>query len=191
MASLVAAPAPGAGADTIQVTCPPDDLQAEIDAADPGDVLEITGNCMPSAGTSFVVDKDLTLRGTPAATLTGNNERVLEIAGGSVEVEHLTITGGNSSDIGGGILNGGALTLTGSSVSDNNATSFGGGIYNDGGTLVVTTSTVNGNDGSFGGGILNVDGAVTLVDTVVSGNDATQDGGGIHNERGSARWAAR
>jgi len=177
---VLAGPAPGAGAGTIQVTCPPDDLQAKIDAANPGDVLEITGKC---DGT-FTVDKDLTLRGAPSATLDGGGAGTTLLVSGAptpnVLLEGLTVTGGiGGLGEGGGIHNEGMLSVASSTVSGNEG-SFGGGIYSEG-PLTLMSSTVSGNQAGFGGGILSFDSGATLIDSTVGGNTATS-GGGIYNE---------
>jgi CSLREA domain-containing protein len=143
-------------------------------------------------------------------------DRVLDVSpGGLLALDRLTISGGITSDNGGGlriaqggyayvasseiannqgvrgggISNSGTLYLTtGSSVSANMASGFapsGGGIHNDG-TLMMRDSTIAGNDGgSFGGGLRNSKTA-TLINTSVIGNTANS-GGGIMNTYGSAQ----
>src|ERR1043165_2710393 len=58
-----------ASATTINVNCPAQDLQVKIDAAPDGSTLLIKGTCVGN----FFVDKNLTLKGLPAATLDGND----------------------------------------------------------------------------------------------------------------------
>ncbi|MDX6443283.1 MAG: hypothetical protein QOH71_357 [Blastocatellia bacterium] len=115
--------------------------------------------------------------------------RVFEIASErTVSISDLTVTRGNASGNGGGILNdNGTLTLTNSTVNGNNA-NFGGGICNLGGTLTLTNSTVSGNTSTdAAGGIYNVlAGTLTLTNSTVSGNTASSgDGGGFFIDSGS------
>lgn len=140
---------------------------------------------------------DLTINGPGARKLTvsaNNASRVLEIASGAgAAINGLTISNGNVTGSGGGILNsGGTLALTNSTVRDNTANSgFGGGINNNGGTLTLTNSTVSGNTanhtppfggGGVGGGIYNNNsGTLTLTNSTVSGNQGTFSTGGIGN----------
>jgi hypothetical protein len=126
-------------------------------------------------------------------TLSRNSEattdfRVLTITRGTVVIEYLTLSGGQTPGIGvqletsgGGILNEGTLTMTHCTVSDNSA-DYGGGINNDG-TLTLTDCTVSGNSADLGGGIYNSsEGTLTLTDCTVSGNSADEGaGGGIRN----------
>lgn len=111
------------------------------------------------------------------------HDRVFHIQSGTVTLANLSsITNGNSSDNGGGILNQGTLYLTNSSVNGNFSNTFGGGIAN-GGRATLTNSTVNANrlEGSgSGGGIWNY-GVITLNNSTVS-NNGGHSGGGIYNE---------
>jgi hypothetical protein len=124
-----------------------------------------------------------------------------------VALSNVTITNGLA-QVGGGILNHGALTLNNIVVSRNTASGpsgcksgcggAGGGIYNDG-MLMIKNSTVSGNTSTVpfgclfgcangGGGIENGLGAVTVNDSTISENTASNSitrsgagGGGILN----------
>ena len=113
-----------ASAATTSVDCTADSgaLQPAIDAAAPGDTLNVTGTCVGN----FVIDHDLTLQGT--GTLNGNGSgsgvRVIPANANSgeliVTIVDLTITNGGGSEAtgvpcsglltGGGIINYGTLT---------------------------------------------------------------------------------
>jgi hypothetical protein len=134
------------------------------------------------------------------ATIDGTDTfRVFEVhgAGGSLSLDHVTVTGGAadlmvliSDPFGGGILNvGGTVTLNDSQVTGNTALDGGGGIA----TLTVDPTSVarlrlNGsevNDNSQtspgapgGGGILNVLGSVSVNTSQVSDNTAQGFSGG-------------
>jgi large repetitive protein len=102
-------------------------------------------------------------------------------------VEGVTISGGSTNGVGGGISNAGTLTVSNSTLSGNTASSSGGGIMNFG-MLTVTNSTISGNSangyGNGGGGIFNA-GILTVTNSTLSGNfaEGSSDsaGGGIYN----------
>ena len=104
------------------------------------------------------------------------NDNTLVLTGSRVE--------GNSTDEsdGGGIQNGGTLTVDHSSISGNNAFEFGGGIRN-GGTATITYSTIAGNGTQFAGGILST-GTTTIKNSTIVGNyafDPSAGSGGIYD----------
>jgi len=163
-------------AAVVTVVCPPDDLQAAISAAAPGDTLLISGTCQGD----FTVNKDLTLIGSPAATLLAPPATgpVLDVNGGIVVLQNLTITGADDTDDGGAIQNDGTLTIESSTLTGNRADN-GGGVFN-GGTLTVIGSTISGNHAEFdGGGIDHGNGTATILNSTISGSTANRDGGGI------------
>jgi predicted outer membrane repeat protein len=113
--------------------------------------------------------------------------RIVHVAGGAmVTVSGLTISGGDSSGLGGGILNDGRLTIEGSGVLDNAADGGGGGIGNHpGAALTIDTSAVSGNSApasNDGGGIAS-GGMLTIANSDVSGNSvpAPSAGGAIES----------
>lgn len=123
--------------------------------------------------------------------------RVLKIdAGAKVEVNHLTITHGKTSDAlgGGGVLNLGELKLKQSIVTGNTAMGTanvfpvpnvggnGGGINNVG-KLTIEESEVSNNTATFfGGGIQNT-GTAAIEDSKISSNSSGKEGGGIQNAK--------
>ena len=134
--------------------------------------------------------------------------RLLGVASnGNLTLHQVTLTGGSTTDAGGGIYNDGTLTLNNSTLIANDANNYGGGISNQGtltlsnstlsanttaeegggifnnqsGTLTVSNSTLSGNTASFGGGIFNYYGTVTISNSTLSGNSANDGGGGISN----------
>ncbi|MFL5798410.1 MAG: choice-of-anchor Q domain-containing protein [Actinomycetota bacterium] len=194
----ILAPTAPASADIVTVNCPTQDLQQRINAAAPGSTLLISGLC----DENFTIDKNLTLKGNPTATLDGNFAgSVLTITQGAVHLVDLTITdgftipsGGSLSEgHGGGIYNtsGGALTLTRVSVTGNMAVGGhaqgsvggGGGIYSRPGSVTLTDSSVTDNlayaseadstlTSAAGGGIAVGGGALKLVRSVILSNRA-------------------
>ncbi len=165
------------------------DLQTAIDAASPGDVIEVaagvcTGKAFPSE--DFSIGKDIVLRGAGAGltVLQGSgapSSRVVGISEGVVAtLEGLTITGGtiDEDNSGGGLINDGTATLIGVAVSGNEAGSGGGLANKPGASLTLINSTVSGNivtnpNFAGGGGItVELGATLTLVNTTVSGNRA-------------------
>ncbi len=168
-----------------------------------------------SASGDLDVDGDLTLLGNGAqnTTLNGNAiDRVLDIHGGVVQIEGMTIAGGNADDgadgggirndgadvrlrrvsvdgnsaqNGGGILNAsGKLSLMESSVVQNTAQGSGGGILNQV-ELTLENVTISGNHADVGGGIAGAGGNAQLRYVTIAGNSAANTGGGV-NSAGSA-----
>jgi hypothetical protein len=117
---------------------------------------------------------------------TGGSYRVFTVGKGvNVELSGLTVAGGTSSLLGGGIYNDGTLTINGMTLSGNTAgMGGGGGIYNSpSGSLTINNSTVSNNKvldpSGTGGGILN-DGVLTINGCTMSGNRAG-GGAGIYS----------
>ena len=94
-----------------------DDLQTAIGAAVDGDVLTIKGTCRGTFG----IFKNLTLEGTPKATLDGNGAGpVVTIFGGSVVLENLNIMGGGGCGVAAGLdIFDSEVTLVSTSVIGN------------------------------------------------------------------------
>ena len=133
----------------------------------------------------IVIDNDVVLDGRGNLTVDGDRaHRVFSVIENvTVTLRGFAVTGGVTSEAGGGILNQGTLTVERSSVFGNVAGGNGGGIDNHG-TLTLTNSTVSDNlAASNGGGINNRrDGGVTtLINSTVSGNTGEYYGGGINN----------
>ena len=162
--------------------------------------LTAANNTSPTLGNNGlpVITSPITLNGS-ATTIAGNDStfRILEISGtGNLTVQGLTITGGNTSGMGGGILNlEGTLTLNHSQVTGNAAQggpmSNGGGIASGtlgtgpAGSAILNASQVSGNTTSgSAGGILNHGGALVLNASQVTGNTAANGGGGIASGTG-------
>ena len=117
-----------------------------IEAAQTGDNIIVTGgedNLHHEA--DIIVNKSLTIQSdSDGATIDAQGiDRVFLINDGDansqidVTLERLTITGGNSQNIGGGILNKESLTIRNSVITDNTAQIRGGGIYNMDGELKI------------------------------------------------------
>jgi CSLREA domain-containing protein len=170
-------------------------LREAIAAAPAGETIDfaVAGTINLALG-QLTIGQDLTVAGPGANLLTinaGGASRVLEIAGGTVNVSGLTLTGGSAPD-GGGVRNlaGAVSTLSGMSIHGNTATAAqydaGGGVRNSG-TLTITGSTISGNQAPLGGGggVSNRTASLTVRQSTISGNSAA-NGGGVLNYYGSA-----
>jgi CSLREA domain-containing protein len=173
---------------------------------------------IPGGGENAAATGDLDITGTltiqgagVASTVVdgGGLDRVFEArVGSTVQIDGLTIRGGNAgTDHGGGLYNfAGTVTLSGVVVHGNTALG-GGGVANESGTMTLVRGTVSGNSADGGGGIfnrgtMNVNdstlggnqavsgsggggwndgGVLTLRNSTVSGNSASATGGGLHN----------
>jgi predicted outer membrane repeat protein len=146
-------------------------------------------------------------------TISANNvSRVFNVDDGNsstqlnVTLDGLTITGGNTTGLGGGILNrenltvrnshitnnlaqegaginndGGVLTVINSTISRNSASTFSGGIDNDRGTATIRNSTISGNIANFFGGIATNQGRTTISNSTITNNTGTSPGNGLFN----------
>ncbi len=107
-----------------------------------------------------------------------------------VNMSNLTLKGGASPNVGGGIYNTATLNLDHVTIDHNTASGlndWGGGIYNAG-DLTMTNSTlsnnVTGNHNAYGGGMYN-QGNLTITDSTISGNgtyagtSSLGEGGGL------------
>jgi predicted outer membrane repeat protein len=164
----------------------------ETNASPTSDVVTITPGVNPTltrpgpeptSGDLDVTD-DLTINGHGATIDASRLDRAFELAGVTVVMDDITITGGVTGDNGGGIwASASSLSLTDSVVSGNEAYN-GGGIAASAGSVVTLQRTdVDGNTANhLGGGVhAHHDGTkVDLVDSNVVGNDATDDGGGVY-----------
>jgi hypothetical protein len=167
-------------------------LREAIAFADPGATITFTVTGGIELSDQLVIDKNLTLQGPGAASLTvgrpiGDYYRVFSVvAGVTAEISGLTISHGFTT-FGGGIRNEGTLTLRECVVSENRGED-GGGILNDGGTLTLVNTSVTGNAALYeinaGGGIFNDQGVLTLQGSTVSDNGA-DSGGGILSSGGA------
>lgn len=213
MALLVAATA---AADTFVVTketdddgpCTPDDcaLREAVLAANalPGpDVIEIPGGTyqlslvgpvpeeLGQTGDLDIVD-DVTIQGDtqlPVTVVGDGTDRVFHILGGTtVEMSHLTITGGTSQAGGGGIVDNGLyFTLRDSTITGNFSAGDGGGIFVGAGRQhVIERCTISNNrtarirqGGGIFSGLSNVFSFLDIRDSTVHHNSAGQ-GGGIY-----------
>ncbi|WP_299404435.1 choice-of-anchor Q domain-containing protein [Acaryochloris sp. IP29b_bin.148] len=138
--------------------------------------------------------QNITIRseGNEKAEINGNGlDRVFTVSNNAeLNLQNITVTGGQTTFGGGGIANLGTLSLTDSLITDNSA-NRGGGLFNTAsGKATLTNSVISLNNAvTDGGGIFNnseislIDaetlGEITLDQSTVSENIAGGSGGGI------------
>lgn len=103
-----------------------------------------------------------------------------------VNLSHLTIKNGWSSDDGAGILNeGGTLTVNSLSFTGNISQGDGGALSSEYGTLTVFDSAFTNNSAEGqGGGIRATNNTTTVTGSVFYGNVSESEGGGIYSHAG-------
>jgi len=201
------------------------DALLEAVAATPPEVISfapsLNGQTITLGGDSLTVTKSLTIDASSlpdGITIDANGattgQRVFYVSPGEVVFNSLTVTGGRTTQAGGGIQNFGNLSLVACTVHDcfatgggggvtnngnlslvrstlhgNEATGSGGGIVSNSGTLTITNSTLTGNSSTagLGGAILNFS-ALVLSNSTIAGNSALHDGGGIFTQGGTAQF---
>jgi len=143
-----------------------------------------------AVGAQIVISGDLALTGPGASALTlsgGGLNRIFAIEGGTVEIENLTLTAGNTNSKGGAIYvapvhSAASLYLTGVIAEYNNAFA-GGAFYAEQALLWATASEIRYNAAGRGGGVYNDRGAVQLEATNLEHNFASERGGGLYHYR--------
>ncbi|HEY5269446.1 MAG TPA: hypothetical protein VII97_03860 [Anaerolineales bacterium] len=161
-----------------------------------GSIIQRTGSTMFGIFQVFVGGnltlKDLTITGGDVTQEQDGSGGALDIFGGTVILDHVTLTGnlaqwgGAIDNEGGGVGTAGGLTLVDSLVTKNISWNNGGGIENNG-NLVIRDSEISSNVSKSevfgGGGIYNDGGTITLDHSRLVGNLALE-GGGLYNDGG-------
>ncbi|WP_026269768.1 hypothetical protein [Salinispora arenicola] len=176
----------------VPVPCKADALIAAITLANArgGAILDLAPKC------TYLLTADIDGAGLPAITtpitLNGGKHTTIKRAaaaeqfriltvevGGDLTLNHLKITGGHTTDSGGGILvnAGGALTTNHSTVTRNIASGNGGGILNVG-SAIVSNSAVTHNITQIDGGGINSRGQIKIFDSFIAHNRTVINSGG-------------
>jgi len=135
-----------------------------------------------SGGGSLDITSSMKIQGSGAGTtIIEQQERdtVFQIEIGEVEINNVTIAGGDAQGGGGIYQNGGTVNLAYSVIRDNAATTGGAGIYiREGAEMFIRRSTITENDaiGAFGGGIWN-QGTLWVYESAVIDNESNRAGG--------------
>ncbi len=146
----------------------------------------ITGNTAFQGGGFYTRGTNVTLTNV---TISNNSatDRGANVAADVVGLETftmngVTISGGATPGMGGGmyVSGGGLVTLSNGSVSNNTGSLGGGGIANFG-RVAVYGSTLTGNSGANGGAIYNGGSPFSVTNSTIAGNTATTAGGGVYS----------
>jgi hypothetical protein len=120
---------------------------------------------------------------------TGAHNGVLQQNGeGDVTLQNLTVTGGQTTDNGGGFNmenpHTPSLTIINSTIAGNQACGVGGGVAHDtSGTVTITNSTFSGNTSGNNGGGVDVDGGLlTVTNSTITANKAPSTDAGIDSD---------
>lgn len=174
-----------------------------------------TGPDDPSDG-DLDIDGDLTIVGQNYGSTYianwGANDRIIELHAGSLDLQNVTLDGGNADEggclfantgttsilrgsqlrgcyagtAGGGVFNEGDLAIVSSVIFESGTEQKGGGVYNNGSLLLSNSAIAYGWAGSgHGGGIYNDGGTTTVRVSVVRDNNANQHGGGLYTDGGT------
>jgi hypothetical protein len=107
---------------------------------------------------------------------------------GTLSLTDSTISGNQTNNFGGGILNSwqdashyGVAELHNVTVTDNSSAFLGAGVMNDGEMTITNTTVSNNGPFSYAGGVYN-DGTLTMTGTTVSANKGGAQGGGVLND---------
>jgi hypothetical protein len=176
--TIVVSSAADAGAGTLRQAF------ADASTANGGTIcIDATSVTTPIAITSGVLDYSgtgaLTIQGN-GAIVQGNGTSALiraSVTGQTLEVDELTVTGGNASS-GTAVRNGnGPVKVVASTITGNTASSFGAGV--SGTDVTVIASTIANNTVTDGDGAGINAGSATVINSTITGNRAATTGGGI------------
>ncbi|HKR12115.1 MAG TPA: Ig-like domain-containing protein, partial [Pyrinomonadaceae bacterium] len=182
----------GAGSlrEALANVCSGDTITFDLAGAGPHTITLTTGELL--VGKSVTVNNN----SGESITVSGNNlSRVFHVNSSiTAAIIGLTISGGNATGDGGGILNEGALTVVNSTLSGNVTGADGGAISTAAAatSLTLINTTISGNSAASSGGGVNVlGGTATSVNSTItnntadSDNNATGTGGGISAQAGT------
>lgn len=171
-------------------------IQAAIDAAGAGDVVEICpGTWSENLVVPVNIGGDLELRGIEGRAATaidgGGAGTVLEVqAGHTLRLSGLTLRGGAGLDVEGVLSGGGLYCVGGEVVVDEvavreNTADIGGGVYLRGCSITGIDGVISENFSRNGAGVYvdrDDDHPVALEDLEFVGNEASASGGGLYVE---------
>jgi hypothetical protein len=151
----------------------------------PGTLISLSANgrlFSVNDGVKLVLDQNITLKGR-----TTNNDSLLYMYYGSVEMRSGSKITGNTSSYGGGVYVGsnGTFTMSDGEISGNTASYYGGGVYVEYGTFNMSGGEISGNTSFYlGGGVYNYNGTFTMSGGEISGNTTSSSsssygGGGV------------
>jgi hypothetical protein len=152
-----------------------------VDAGLAGQTINLTTAGGGELVYNAAITPELTVEGNGIIVHAAPSERVIDNQKtGPLHLADLTVSGGNASSAGGGVVSSGDVTMTNVNLVNNTSSDRGGGITGLG-DVTATNSTISGNTGGFDGGGICAFGNVVIVSSTLIGNGAggTGDGGGI------------
>jgi hypothetical protein len=157
-------------------------IGSAIDAADPGDTIEV---CAGTYNERLVIDKQLYLRGLAGLESTiidaqggGTAVRIDGVGGGGVSLEGFTIRNGAAPTGAGLYCSASSLLIRSSAIVTSTSTESGGGMYATGCTIDIEAARFEGNEGGqLGGGAMIVEGAGSLRGSQFISNGARYGAG--------------
>ena len=129
------------------------------------------------------IKRNLTIKGINNAVLDHSEatkkDRVIRCEG-DINLENLTITGGNSTNGGGVKLDGGEVKIIKCNIYGNEGILGGGGIHSQAKKLTLTSCDISKNSVMWaGGGISFIGGTITITDCNISNNTTVLQAGGL------------
>ena len=175
LVSAITAANTAVGATTLQLSS--NCTYTLFTAAAPGDGLPVIANDITLAGLPNTV-----IRRSSAAPLF----RLIEVGtAGDLTVSNVSLMNGNTTSLGGGILDAGTLVVTSSRISGNKASNGGGVSVSAVGSATIASTLMNLNTTTgVGGGAVIDFGTLRLVSSVLDSNTAPINGGGLNVQPG-------
>ena len=161
-----------------------DTLQAAIDASESGDTILVmpgnyTENILVEGKSVNIQGEDETSRDMTVLVGTGDST-VATIAGGAVNLQNLTVSGGTQ---GVSITSSAVATLSNLAIQDNMGATMGGAVYvSSNSDVKLMDLLIQNNSADQGGGVHVASDAkrVEISGSTIQNNDASESGGGIH-----------
>ncbi|WP_203887803.1 hypothetical protein [Planotetraspora kaengkrachanensis] len=187
-------------ANSVIVPCDAATLVTEIQAANTAGVatLLLAPNCIYNYATGTtpsdalpIITGDVTLVGGLNTTIRRDPAapgfRILEVASGAtLRVRNVSILGGSTSGLGGGIQNAGTVVLEHTILAGNRAMNGGAFANLAGATAMISHSVLKENTAASvgGGAAINFAGTLTLSDVILTRNSAPINGGALNTQPG-------
>ena len=180
------------------IECDPDALVVAITEANMqgSGQIRLAANCIYSITTPATGNEGLPVITGDIAIVGGKNTtiarapqaqstfRIITVdPTGKLTLRKLSIEGGNTPSLGGGILNNGTLELRAVTLRSNTAGNGGGLAVAAGATATVSKSALilNNTTGVGGGGFIN-SGVITVKKSMIANNFAPINGGGVNTQ---------
>ncbi|MBQ72365.1 MAG: hypothetical protein CMJ67_05610 [Planctomycetaceae bacterium] len=179
-------------AETLEVcpTCPYTSIQAAIDDAEQGDVIQVAAGVheefdIDTSSKAITIQGVVGRDGRPQTIIDGTGaDRVLRCVGTEGRdtiIRDLEIRGGSSFRGGGLDCWNTSPTIENCIFRDNISTETGGGISITNGSPVLTDCIIEGNSAPYGAGLRIQNSTVDMLRCAIRGNTSSQWGGGLYS----------